>query len=150
MLWLNALEIAQKQRGKQEGSNENLLCQKEMIPGMEQHSWLVWSRTGRKVRHRAHMGRGLYFSLEHHVPRPLLPQTNNSLLSSNRDAGILLFAFSPLFFCSNTCGFVFFFPPFKQIRNSFQNTQCHRRGDGAVTRCDHIMGSPSTHYARWC
>lgn len=68
VLWLNALEIAQKQRCKQEGSNENHLCQKEMIPGMEQHSWLVWSRTGRKVGHRAPMGKGLYFSWEHHVP----------------------------------------------------------------------------------
>lgn len=45
MLWLNALEIAQKQRCKQEGINGNLLCQEEMIPGMEQYSQLGWSRT---------------------------------------------------------------------------------------------------------
>lgn len=45
MLWLNALEIAQKQRCKQEGIHGNLLCQEEMIPGMEQYSQLGWSRT---------------------------------------------------------------------------------------------------------
>lgn len=54
VLWLNALEIAQKQRCKQEGINGNLLCQKEMIPGTEQYSQLVWSRTkGSKVRQKA-------------------------------------------------------------------------------------------------
>lgn len=61
VLWLNALEIAQKQRCRQEGINGSLLCQKEMIPGMQQCSQLVWSRTKGSEGGEGFLGQGAAF-----------------------------------------------------------------------------------------